>query len=125
MVEGDAFGEFPVDIGCECLAKFNTHLVEAVDVPDDALYEDFVFVECHEGSEGFWPEFVHEDHVAWASSLELFLLDELFDLFCRDALLFHFCPGFGFVPADHEGFCLGKAVCEQELVMAVIGVAWP
>ena len=40
-----AAAEFRQDFFRELFAEFDPHLVEGVDIPDDALGEDFVFVE--------------------------------------------------------------------------------
>ena len=56
-------GEFRKDLLRELLAEFNTPLVVAVDVPDHALSEDFVFVHGNESAETFRRNVVHHDGV--------------------------------------------------------------
>lgn len=56
-------GKFRKDLLRELLAEFNTPLVVAVDVPDHALSEDFVFVHGTESAETFRRNVVHHDGV--------------------------------------------------------------
>ena len=56
-------GKFRKDLLRELLAEFNTPLVVAVDVPDHALSEDFVFVHGNESAETFRRNVVHHDGV--------------------------------------------------------------
>ena len=52
------------------LAQFHAPLVEAVDVPDDALGEDRVLVECNELAECSRRESLGKKGVGWAIALE-------------------------------------------------------
>ena len=56
-------GKFREDLLGELLTEFNTPLVVAVDVPDNALCEDLVFVHGDEGAESFRRNVVHHDGV--------------------------------------------------------------
>ena len=56
-------GEFREDLLRKLLAEFNTPLVVAVDVPDNTLGEDLVFVHGDEGAERFRRNVVHHDGV--------------------------------------------------------------
>ena len=60
---GVGLGEFREDLLGELLAEFNTPLVIAVDVPDNALHKDLVFVHGDEGTQSFRGNVVHHDGV--------------------------------------------------------------
>ena len=65
--------EFGEDFACKLLAEFDAPLVVAVDVPEDALHEDFVLVHGKERAEGEGIELVHEDGVGGAVAFEDFV----------------------------------------------------
>ena len=46
--------EFTGNGACQLLAKFNTPLIKTVDVPDDPLHKDLVFVESNELAQCSW-----------------------------------------------------------------------
>ena len=60
---GVGLGKFRKNLLRELLTEFNTPLVVAVDVPDNALCEDLVFVHGDEGAERFRRNIVHHDGV--------------------------------------------------------------
>jgi len=46
-------GEFGFDLFRELFSKFDSHLVVGVDVPDRALNEDLMLIECDQTSKSF------------------------------------------------------------------------
>ena len=56
----------------ELFAEFDTPLVEAVDAPDNALDEGFVFVHGNQAAHVAGVDFVHEDEVGRAVAGEGF-----------------------------------------------------
>ena len=60
---GVGLGKFRENLLRELLAEFNTPLVVAVDVPDNALGEDLVFVHGDECAKAFRAHVVHHDGV--------------------------------------------------------------
>src|SRR4030095_5892519 len=46
-------------------AEFNSPLIERVDIPDDALCENRVFVKSNELAQRFWCELVSKNRVRW------------------------------------------------------------
>ena len=64
MVEfGIGLCKFRKNLLGELLTEFNTPLVVAVDVPDNALREDLVFVHGDESAKAFRAHVVHHDGV--------------------------------------------------------------
>ena len=53
-------GEFWFDLFCELFSKFDPHLVVGVDVPDCALNEDLMFIECDQTSKSFRVESLNQ-----------------------------------------------------------------
>ena len=68
--------ELSDDLLREHLAQLDTPLVEGVDVPDDALGEDGVLVECDQLAEGFGCEDFGEDGIRRAIAFENLVRDE-------------------------------------------------
>ena len=59
------------------LAKLNAPLIIAVDVPDDALHENLVLVECHKRTESFGGELLAEKRIRRLVALESLERNEL------------------------------------------------
>ena len=114
---GVGLGKFRKDLLGELLAEFNTPLVVAVDVPDNALREDLVFVHGDEGAERFRRNVVHHDGVGRLVAFEHLVRGEECDFFFALAVLAEFFLGLGERLAVHQGFGLGKEVGEQLLVV--------
>ena len=118
MVEfGVGLCKFREDLLGELLTEFNTPLVVAVDIPDNALSEDLVFVHGDEGAERFRRNVVHHDGVGRLVAFEhLVRCEECVFLFAL-AILAEFFLGLGERFAVHQGFGLCKEVGEQLLVV--------
>lgn len=106
----------------ELFTKFDAPLIEGVDVPDDALDENFVFVESDQGTQRAWGEFLEHDRVGWTISFEGLVWGELVDLRLLESSLGQFGRGFFKRFALHERFGLGKEIGEQNRVMLTDGV---
>ncbi len=52
------------DLG-ELLAELDAELIEAVDVPDDSLYEDLVLIERDQSAERSRREALQHESIAW------------------------------------------------------------
>ena len=109
--------KFRKDLLRELLAEFNTPLVVAVDVPDNALGEDLVFVHGDEGAERFRRNVVHHDGVGRLVAFEHLVRGEECDFFFALAVLAEFFLSLGEGLAVHQGFGLCKEVAEQLLVV--------
>ena len=114
---GIGLGKFRKNLLGELLAEFNTPLVIAVDVPDNALGEDLVFVHGNEGTECFRRNVVHHDGVGRLVAFEHLVRGEECDFFFALAVLAEFFLSLGERLAVHQGFGLCKEVGEQLLVM--------
>ena len=114
---GVGLGKFRKNLLRELLAEFNTPLVVAVDVPDNALSEDLVFVHGNEGAERFRRNVVHHDGVGRLVAFEHLVRSKECNFFFALAVLAEFFLGLGERLAVHQGFRLGKEVGEQLLVM--------
>ena len=114
---GVGLGEFRKNLLRELLAEFHAPLVVAVDVPDNALDEDLVFVHGDEGAERFRRNVVHHDGVGRLVAFEHLVRGEECDFFFALAVLAEFFLGLGERLAVHQGFGLGKEVGEQLLVV--------
>ena len=49
-------GEFRQDAVCQLLAEFDAPLIERIDIPDDALYENLVLIQCNQRTQGLGVE---------------------------------------------------------------------
>ena len=114
---GVGLGQFREDLLRELLAEFHAPLVVAVDVPDNALDEDLVFVHGDEGAERFRRNVVHHDGVGRLVAFEHLVRGEECDFFFALAVLAEFFLGLGERLAVHQGFGLCKEVGKQLLVM--------
>ena len=110
-------GEFREDLLRKLLAEFNTPLVVAVDVPDNTLGEDLVFVHGNEGAQRFRRNVVHHDGVGRLVAFEHLVRGEECDFFFALAVLAEFFLSLGEGLTVHQGFGLCKEVAEQLLVM--------
>ena len=72
-------GQFGKDGFGELFAEFDAPLVKAVNAPDDALDEGFVFVHGNQTAHVAGVDFVHEDEVGRAVAGEGFVRNQLFD----------------------------------------------
>ena len=114
---GVGLGEFREDLLRELLAEFNAPLVVAVDVPDNALREDLVFVHGDEGAERFRRNVVHHDGVGRLVAFEHLVRSEECDFLFALAILAEFFLSLGERLAVHQCFGLCKEVGEQLLVV--------
>ena len=64
------------DILCQDFTQLNAPLIEGVDIPDDALGEDFVLIECHEHTEGIGIQFVADNGIGRSIAFEGLLSSE-------------------------------------------------
>ena len=118
MVEfGVCLCKFRKNLLGELLTEFNTPLVVAVDVPDNALREDLVFVHGDEGAERFRRNVVHHDGVGRLVAFEHLVRSEECDFFFALAILAEFFLSLGERLAVHQGFGLCKEVGEELLVV--------
>src|SRR5262249_18639376 len=62
--------EFRDNSLCQHFAEFNSPLIERVDIPDDALCENRVFVKGDELAQRFWCELLSKNRVRWPVALE-------------------------------------------------------
>src|SRR3712207_312843 len=88
------------------LAELDSPLVEAVQVPDDALNENLVFVEGDQGAEPERGQPAVEDRGGRPVSLEDLVGEERLQALAREALRLELGPGLGFGLAEGEGFGL-------------------
>src|SRR5579875_999875 len=97
------------DLLGQLLAKLHAPLIEAVDVPDDALREDGVLIERDEFTEHVGGEFAGEDGVGGAVAFEHAMRNEP----VGGALGFDLLGGL----AKGEGFGLSEDVGHEDVVM--------
>lgn len=111
-MSGDFAGlmEFGQDRLGELFAKLDAPLIEAVDVPDDPLHENFVLVHRDQRAEGLRGEFLEENAVGRLVAGENLVGRELVLLGSGDSHLGQFRADFGFGLALHEGFGLGEEI---------------
>ena len=114
---GVGLGEFRKNLLRELLAEFHAPLVVAVDVPDNALDEDLVFVHGDEGAERFRRNVVHHNAVGRLVAFEHLVRGEECDFFFGLTILAEFFLSLGEGLAVHQGFGLRKEVAEQLLVV--------
>ena len=112
-----SLGEFRKDLLGELLAEFNTPLVVAVDVPDNALREDLVFVHGDESAKAFRAHVVHHDGVRRLVTFEYLVRSEECDFFFGLAGGAEFFLSLGESLAVHQSFRLSEEVGEQLLVV--------
>lgn len=105
-----ALFEFRDDLLRELLAEFNAPLVEAVDVPDNALRKDLVFVESDQGSESLRIDRIDEEAVCRLVAFENLVRSEHLDFFFGLAGRAEFFGRLGKRLAVHQGFGLRKEV---------------
>jgi len=114
---GIGLGEFRKNLLGELLTEFNTPLVVAVDVPDNALREDLVLVHGDESAKAFRAHVVHHDGVRRLVAFEYLVRSEECDFFFGFAGGAEFFLSLGESLAVHQSFRLGKEVGEQLLVV--------
>ena len=101
-----------LDLLGQRLAKLNTPLVEAVDVPDGTLGEGKVLIVDNQGTQGSRCDLVCQDRSSWAVTKERLVGDKLF--WCSFSLDLIWCL------ADHEGLGLGEEVGSKHLLVLVV-----
>src|SRR4030095_8596995 len=101
--------EFRDDSLRQHLAEFNSPLIERVNIPNDALRENRVFVKSHELTQYFRRELVGKDRVRWPVALENPMRHEPI----RRALRFHL------LRCLTKSECLGLSehICQEHVVM--------
>ena len=114
--------QFRQDFFSQLLAQLDAPLVEAEDIPDDALREDLVFVKGDEAAEGAGGELLQQDGIGGAVAFEGFEGQEKFGLLRCFALLFQFGAHFFRCFAHHQGLGLGEEVGQQLGVVVADGV---
>ena len=114
---GVGLGKFRENLLRELLAEFNTPLVVAVDVPDNALGEDLVFVHSDEGAKAFRAHVVHHDGVRRLVAFEYLVRSEECDFFFGLAGGAEFFLSLGERFTVHQSFRLCEEVGEQLLVV--------
>ena len=114
---GVSLCKFREDLLGELLAEFNTPLVVAVDVPDNALREDLVFVHGDESAKAFRAHVVHHDGVRRLVAFEYLVRSEECDFFFGLAGGAEFFLSLGESLAVHQSFRLSEEVGEQLLVV--------
>jgi len=111
------FCQFRQNLFSQLFAQFHAHLVKRVDIPDDALGEDFVLIEGNQRTQHFRRQFWVEEGIGRTVARESFGLDEHFQTVASNALLAQFRPRLIGCLALHQGFGLGQVVGEQDRVM--------
>lgn len=102
--------QFRQDLFCELLAKFNTPLVEAEDIPDNTLDKDLVFIHRDEISQGAGSEFLEEDGVRRPVSFEDSIGSESHNLLIRFPFFSHVTLNLIICFSVHESLGLGEEV---------------
>lgn len=103
------------------LAQLNTPLIEGVDVPDDTLSEDLVFVGGDESAESERRQLLDDNRVGWTISGEDFVWNEIFELFSLHAGLFQLGAHLLFSFAKSESLSLSQEVGQQQFVVNSAG----
>ena len=93
------------DTFCQNFAELYAPLVEAVNIPENALYEDFVFIERDQHTEMKGIETVEEDRRRWVVAVENFLRVVI---------------GMREVAAFHQGLSLCKHIGNQYIVLVLV-----
>src|SRR5574344_2316469 len=101
----------------ELLAEFHAPLVIAVDVPENALHEDLVFVHRDERTEGLRSHFLHHDAVRGLVAFEHLVRSEFRDFGVRLARSAEFRLRDFERLAVHQRFRLGEEVRKELAVM--------
>ena len=98
------------DGSCELLAELYAPLVKRVNVPDDALDKDLVFVHSDECAEGARSDLSGHDRVSGAVPAEDLVREELPEALLGEACLLELSAGLGLCLSLHECLCLCKEV---------------
>src|SRR5215813_11263109 len=96
------------------LAQLDTPLVERVNIPNDALRENRVFIKGHELTQHFRRELLGQDRVRWPVALE----DPMRHEPIRRALRFHLLWRL----TKSEGLGLSEHICQEHVVMPSQGI---
>lgn len=112
-------GQFGKNGFGQLFAELYAPLVKAVDAPNNALYEGFMFVHGNQAAHIARVDFVHEDKVGRTVPGEGFVRNQLFDTRFVHALCLKLGAYFVRRFAAHKGFGLGKDVCQQDFVVAL------
>ena len=105
-------GQLWQDLIGQLFSEFYAPLIEAEDVPDHALIEDLVFIQCNQFAERVRSELIQEDRIGGLVAREYFIRDQVLDR-CGLGAVFHelrgcFCPCFSI----HQGLGLCEKVTE-------------
>ena len=79
--------QFRKDAFCQSFSKLHAPLIKGIDVPDDALREDIVFIERHEPAERLRRQPLGDNHGGGAIAFEHAMRHERFRLAFRLELL--------------------------------------
>src|SRR5207253_4879634 len=92
------------------LAQLHAPLIEGVDVPDGALREDAVLIECHERAERLRRQPLGENGAGWPVAFESAVWHEPFRCALGPDLVRRLAKG--------QGFGLGEDVRQQEVMVS-------
>lgn len=108
--------QFRQDSLGQLLSEFDTPLVKGVDVPDDTLHEDLVFIHGNQSTKSSRSQFLEQNGVCGTVALEnavrYNVVGSLGSHFLSDLLL---------SLANHQGFSLSKEVGQQNIMVLAIG----
>ena len=113
------------DAAGELLAELNAPLIEAVDVPDDALDENLVLVHRDESAEGLRGNLLHKNGVRRTVALEDLERNDVLHLIESLALVQELLLNRLFGLAEGKGLGLGEEVGEQLDVVIADGLPRP
>lgn len=102
--------KFGINFTGELLAQFHTPLVEAENIPDHPLHEDFVLVQRNQITQRVRRNFFQQNRVGRAVALEHFEGHDVFHLVQLLARFHKFGFHFFFRFAVHERLGLGEKV---------------
>src|SRR5215813_7317527 len=100
----------------QSLAEFHAPLVERVNIPNNALGEDRVFIQGNELTKRFRCELVRKNRVGWPVAGE----DAMGHEPIRRALRFHLLGRL----AERKRFCLSEYICQQHVVVRPQRIEW-
>ncbi len=124
VVAGDSLvgAQLRQDLVGQLFAQLHAPLVEAEDVPDCALYEDFVLVHGDQGTQGFRGQALEQDAVGRAVAFEHLEWHQMLDLLQRLAGGQEFGLHGFLALAEGQGLGLGEEVGQQFRMVITDGV---
>src|SRR3569833_4755724 len=106
----------------QLIAEIYTPLVEGIDLPDDALHEDLVFVERNQGAERARIELLEQYRIGGPITRKCLVQQQPRDLVGAHARRAEFCAHFLASLAAHQSLGLSKDVRQQNAMMVADGV---